>query len=159
MKQLTKLFSLATMFVAGALVTQPLTAMVQADPHTGTWVLNVTKSKYAPGPAPKEQTSIYTVKGDTLTVSTKGTSPDGKPLSTDFTATFDSKDYPVKGNPDWDAVSAKRVDSHTIEFTRKRASKVVQTSRSVVSKDGQTRTITTTGRERARAEDQYRWCV
>ncbi len=145
MKQRTRRLALTMVFVASILVPQPLSAARQADPHTGTWVLNTAKSKYTAGPMPKEQTSVYTVEGDTLTVSTKGTSPDGKPLSTDFTAAFDGKDYPVKGNPDWDAVSAKRVDSHTIEFTRKRGGKVVQTSRSVVSKDGRTRTITTSG--------------
>ncbi|MEO5739353.1 MAG: hypothetical protein ABIS29_02030 [Vicinamibacterales bacterium] len=123
----------------------PVRGAMQADPHTGTWVLNVAKSKYTPGPAPKQQTSVYTVKGDTLTVSTKGTSADGNPLATDFAATFDGKDHPVKGSPDYDAVSAKRVNSQTIEFTRKKAGKVVQTARSEVSQDGHTRTITTTG--------------
>jgi hypothetical protein len=37
------------------------------------------------------------------------------------------------------------VDSHTLEFTRKKAGKVVQTARSVASKDGKTRTVTVTG--------------
>ena len=30
-----------------------------ADPVLGTWELNVAKSKYNPGPAPKSQTRIY----------------------------------------------------------------------------------------------------
>ena len=42
-------------------------------------------------------------------------------------------------------VSVKRINANTVEFTRKRAGKVVQTATSVVSKDGKTRTITTTG--------------
>ncbi|MEO7135466.1 MAG: hypothetical protein ABI024_14745, partial [Vicinamibacterales bacterium] len=116
-----------------------------ADPHSGTWVLNVNKSKYTPGPPPKEQSSLYAVDGQSLTVSTKGTSADGTPLTTDFTAMLDGKDHLVKGNPDWDHVSVRRVDSHTLEFTRKQAGKVVQTSTSVVSKDGKTRTISTSG--------------
>jgi hypothetical protein len=120
-------------------------AWAQADPHSATWVLNVAKSTYTPGPPPREQTSVFTVSGQTLKAATKGISADGKPTSTDYTASFDGKDHPVKGNPDWDAVSIRRVDSHTIEFTRKRAGKVVQTATSVVSKDGATRTITATG--------------
>jgi hypothetical protein len=123
----------------------PATADAQADPHSGTWVLNVGKSKYSPGPAPKEQSSVYTVDAKTIKVATKGTSAEGKPTATDFTAAFDGKDYPVKGNPDWDATAVRRVDSHTIEFTRKLAGKVVQTATSVVSKDGKTRTVTVTG--------------
>ena len=129
----------------GSLATSFAAAQTQADPHSGTWVLAVSKSKYTPGPPPKEQTSVYTVDGQTLKVSTKGTSPEGKPTMTDFTATFDGKDHPVKGNPDWDSVAVRRGDSHTLEFTRKLKGKEVQTAKSVVSKDGKTRTITTSG--------------
>jgi hypothetical protein len=127
------------------IVLWPQATAAQADPHVGTWVLNVAKSKYMPGPPPKEQTSVYSAAGQGLKVSTKGTSADGKPTMTEFTANFDGKDYPVTGNPDWDAVSLRRVDSHTIEFTRKKSGKTVQTATSVVSKDGKTRTITSVG--------------
>jgi hypothetical protein len=88
---------------------------------------------------------VYAATAQGLKVSTKGTSADGKPTMTEFTANFDGKDYPATGNPDWDAVVLKRVDSHSIEFTRKKSGKVVQTATSVVSKDGKTRTITATG--------------
>jgi hypothetical protein len=124
------------LLVAGLVVTRPQVAQAQGDPHLGTWVLNVAKSKYTPGPPPKEQTSVYSASGQGIKVATKGT---------DYAANFDGKDYPATGNPDWDAVSIKRVDSHTIEFTRKKAGKTVQTATSVVSKDGKTRTITTNG--------------
>jgi len=117
----------------------------QTDPHVGTWVLNVAKSKYSPGPAPKEQTSVYAMAGQGIKVSTKAVGADGKPTMTEFTAMFDGKDHPVTGNADYDATMMKRVDSHTIEFTRKKAGKMAQTATSVVSKDGKTRTITTTG--------------
>jgi hypothetical protein len=121
------------------------TAVAQGDPHIGTWVLNVAKSKYNPGPAPKAQTSVYAAAGDGFKVSTSGIGADVKPTMTGFTAMFDGKDHPVTGNPDWDAIMAKRVDSHTVEFTRKKGGKVVQTATSAVSKDGKTRTVTTSG--------------
>lgn len=117
----------------------------QVDPLLGSWVLNVAKSKYTPGPPPKEQTTIFEAAGQGVKVTTKGTDSAGKPTMTAYTANYDGKDYPVTGNPDWDMVSLKRVDANTVEFTRKRAGKVVQTATSVVSKDGKTRTITTTG--------------
>jgi hypothetical protein len=121
------------------------TASAQADPHIGTWVLNVAKSKYTPGPAPKEQTSVYSADGQGIKVATKGVGPDGKPTATGWTAMFDGKDHPVTGNPDYDATMMKRVDSHTIEFTRKKGGKVVQTATSAVAKDGKTRTVTMSG--------------
>ena len=137
--------SIVAAAAAIAIIAIPSTAAAQADPHSGTWVLNVAKSKYTPGPPPKEQSSVYTVDSKSVKVATKGTSADGKPTTTDFTAAFDVKDHPVKGNPDWDAVAVRRVDSQTIEFTRKRGGKVVQTATSIVSKDGKTRTINTSG--------------
>jgi hypothetical protein len=117
----------------------------QGDSLLGTWVLNVAKSKYTPGPPPKEQTTIIEAAGQGLKFTTKGTDSDGKPTMTAFTANYDGKDYPVTGNPAWDMVSLKRVNANTVEYTRKRGGKVVQTATSVVSKDGKTRTITATG--------------
>ena len=48
----------------------------------------------------------------------------------------------MTGNPTFDTISLKRIDTHTVEFTRKRAGKVVRTGTNVVSKDGKTRTQT-----------------
>ena len=124
---------------------RPVPLLAQADPHIGTWVLDVNKSKYTPGPPPRAQTSIYTLEGQTWKVTTKGTGMLGQPTSTEFTMAFDGKDHPVSGNPDYDAVIAKRVDQNTIEFTRKKGGKAVQTATSTVSKDGKIRTVTTTG--------------
>ena len=120
-------------------------ASAQGDPHVGTWVLNVAKSKFTPGPPPKEQTTVYAMAGQGIKLSSKAVSADGKPTMVDLSAMFDGKDHPVTGNPDYEAAMMKRVDSHTIEFTRKKGGKVVQTATSAVSKDGKTRTVTTTG--------------
>ena len=117
----------------------------QGDPLLGTWVLNLAKSKYTPGPPPKEQTTTFEAAGQGVTVTTKGTDSAGKPTGTTYTANYDGKDYPVTGNPDWDTVALKRINANTVEYTRKKAGKVVQTATSVISKDGKTRTITTTG--------------
>ena len=137
-----RLVGLVTLTLALAALL-PHAAAAQGDPHAGTWVLNVAKSSYTPGPGPKAQTAVYAAAGDGLKVTATGTSADGKPTAAEFTVVFDGKDHPAKGSPDWDAVASKRVDSHTIEFTRKKAGKVVQTATSVVSKDGKTRTVTT----------------
>ena len=120
-------------------------AQAQTDPFAGTWVLNVAKSKYSPGPAPKSQTVVYAISGQSVKVMAKGIGADGKPISTQYTANLDGKDYPVTGNPDWDMTSLKRIDPRTMEFTRKKNGKVVQTGTNVVSSDGKSRTTTTTG--------------
>ncbi len=135
---------------AAAVVTTLLTlwsvpGLAQPDTHVGTWVLNVAKSKYTPGPPPKEQTTIMEAAGNGIKVTTKGVDAAGKPTGASYTANFDGKDSPVAGNPDWDMTSIKRVNANTLEFTRKKAGKVVQTATSVISSDGKTRTITSTG--------------
>ena len=119
-------------------------AMAQTDPHLGTWTLNLAKSKFAAGTAPKSQTSVYSAAGQGIKVATTTVNATGT-INTEYTATFDGKDHPVKGNPDWDTTALKRVDARTIEFTRKKAGKVVQTARSVVAADGKSRTVTVTG--------------
>lgn len=123
----------------------PLVALAQTDPFIGTWTLNVAKSKYNPGPPPKSITATYEAAGQGVKVTTKGVDAEGKPTATQYTANYDGKDYPVAGQPDWDTTAVKRIDAYTVEFTRKRGGKVVQTGTNVVSKDGKTRTITAKG--------------
>jgi hypothetical protein len=117
----------------------------QGDPHVGTWVLNLEKSKFAAGTAPKSQRSVYAAAGKGFKVTTATVNGAGANVNTEYTAELDGKDHPVKGNPDWDTTALRRVDSQTLEFTRKKDGKVVQMARSVVSKDGKTRTVSVTG--------------
>ena len=134
-----------TILVGSLVALWPQPGFAQGDPFLGTWVLNIAKSKYTPGPPPKSNTSVYEVAGQGVKVTTKGTHAAGKPTMTLYTANYDGKDYPVTGNPGWDGTTLKREDTNTVEFTRKKAGKVVQTGTNVVSKDGKTRTITATG--------------
>jgi hypothetical protein len=135
----------AVAVVVGLIALWSVPALAQTDTHVGTWVLNVAKSKYNPGPPPKEQTTVIEAAGNGIKVATKGTDAAGKPTSTSYTANYDGKDNAVTGNPDWDMTSLKRVNANTVEFTRKKAGKVVQTATSVISSDGKTRTVTSTG--------------
>src|SRR5215510_13621420 len=126
-------------------VMSPLSNFAQADPIIGTWKLNLTKSKYSPGPPPKSQTVTYESVGQGVKVTVKGTDAEGKPINFQSTGNFDGKDYPVTGNADWDTIARKRIDAFKTETTRKKAGKVVSTATSVVSKDGKTRTVTEKG--------------
>jgi hypothetical protein len=131
--------------VLGLVAFLPTQAVAKPDPFVGTWILNLAKSTFSPGPAPKDQTAVYAAVPGGYRVTATGTDGDGKPINTDYTAKFDGKDYPVTGNADYDTTMLKRVDAHTIEFTRKKAGNVVQTGTIVVSADGKTRTVTTDG--------------
>ena len=59
---------------------------------------------------------------------------------------FDGKPTEVKGAPDANTMRVyKRIDARTYEYTQTVAGKPTVTARTVVSADGKTRTITTTG--------------
>ncbi len=58
-----------------------------------------------------------------------------------YTAKFDGKDYPYKGDPGITSVSLKKIDANTIEETDKRAGKAILISRMTVSADGKTLTV------------------
>jgi hypothetical protein len=137
-RTLTLVIALAVLAVVG-LHAQP------NDPAVGTWKLNVAKSKYEPGPAPKSLTVTIEPSGPGVKVTTKGVDAQGNPIETSYTANYDGKDYPVAGQPDWDAIALKRIDASTVEMSRKKAGKVVQTVTRVVSKDGKVYTSTAKG--------------
>ena len=63
----------------------------------------------------------------------------------EWTAEYDGTDYPVKCDPDRDSVSLRKIDDYTIEITSKKAGKTTTTTRSVVARDGRSRTVRVTG--------------
>jgi hypothetical protein len=125
-----------------------LTAVVlAADVHVGTWKLNVAKSKYSPGPAPRSQTLKIEAWGDDgLKYSADGVDAEGKPTHAEFQAKYDGKEYPFKGNPDADTLAYKRIDANSLEATLELKGKQTITAKVTVSKDGKTRTVTQTGK-------------
>jgi len=114
------------------------------DANIGTWKLNEAKSKIGPG-APKNNMVVYEAAGDSVKVTVDGTDSDGKAIHNEWTGKYDGKDYPVTGDPNSDARSLKRIDDHTLGLSVKKGDKVTTTGRIVVSADGKTRTVTTTG--------------
>src|ERR1700688_4948832 len=67
-----------------------------ADPVVGTWTLNVAKSKFNPGPAPKSQTRTYSVDADGVSLSVSGVGADGAAISQESTYKYDGKAYAMK---------------------------------------------------------------
>ncbi len=118
-----------------------------ADQQSGTWKMNPAKSKYSPGPAPKSVTVKIDSDADNVKLTSDGIDAAGNPTHVEFTAKYDGKDYPIAGVPNADTIALKRVDASTIHSTSKKAGEVVMTVRSVVSKDGKTRTSTFKGKD------------
>lgn len=122
-------------------------AVVAEDSNIGTWKLNLAKSKFNPGPAPKSQTLKVEAWGaDGVKYTADGVDAGGKPAHWEFQAKYDGKFVPFKGNADADMLSYKRIDANTVESTTQLKGKPAQTTKIVVSADGKTRTLTQTGK-------------
>ena len=112
----------------------------------GTWKLNVAKSKYAPGPAPKSMTRTVESEGDKVKYTFAGVAADGSPVSYSFTVAYDGKDYPITGPAPSgaDTVSGKQSSPGSLESTFKKSGQPVFISKVKVSPDGKVTTITQT---------------
>jgi hypothetical protein len=123
----------------------PLLAFAQTDATVGKWKVNLAKSKYDPGPPPKSETRTYEASGKN---GIKGRfdriDATGKMITITYDAQYDGNDYAYHG-PDADMIALTRPQPNVIDATLKRNGKVVQTTHSVISPDGKTRTQTVTG--------------
>ena len=121
-------------------------AFAQSDPQVGVWKLNVAKSTYSPGPGPKSGTTTIEAAGAGTKVVVDQVLADGTKRHYEFTSSYDGKDSPVTGNnPEVDTVARTRTNATTVQTIAKKGGKVTTTQTSVVSSDGKTRTVTTTG--------------
>ena len=119
--------------------------LAQSDPQVGVWKLNVAKSTYSPGPAPKSASTTIEAVGTGAKVVVDQVLADGTKRHWEFTANYDGKDSPITGNPDADTVARTRINPTTVQTISKKGGKVTTTQTSAVSSDGKTRTVTTKG--------------
>jgi hypothetical protein len=118
-----------------------------SDPWIGTWKVNLAKSTYSPGPAPKVAATvkIESAPGGIKTT-IDGVDAKGQPTHTVSVSAFDGKDTPVDGAPALNTTTAlKRIDGRTFEAQGKVGGKPTVTTRVVISADGKTLTATQTG--------------
>ncbi len=132
--------------MSGLAVTLGVVVLAQTpDSRIGTWKLNVAKSKYSPGPAPKSGGVTFSAAGQGTKVVVDLVGPDESKIQWEYTASTDGKPYPVKANPDGDMVVAKRVNPNTVETSYTLKGKPTTVNTAVVSADGKTLTVTSKG--------------
>jgi hypothetical protein len=114
----------------------------------GTWKLNLDKSKYPVGQAPKSLTRMVSADGDNVTYKFDGVGPDGTAFSFSFTTKLDGTDAEVSGTGvpyGADHIAIKQVNSHMSSATLKKGGKIVGTTSATVSHDGKMATLTSKG--------------
>jgi len=132
----------------GLVVVLAGTALAQSSTPTnvGTWKLNLTKSTYAAGTAPKSSTLTIEAAGAGFKATVDAVAADGTVQHWGFSGNYDGKDSPVSGNsPYGDVVSGTRVDANTTTNIYKKGGTVTTALTAVVSSDGKTMTFTNTG--------------
>ena len=112
-----------------------------ASPMMGTWKLNESKSKFAPG-ATKNGTVSYTAaKGDIVKVTVDGMDKDGKRVHWTTTVKFDGKPYKVSGSSLFDHSVYTPVNERSNKLMLMKDGKVVSHGTITVSKDGKSRVV------------------
>jgi hypothetical protein len=132
--------------LASALIFVGAVVCSAQNPHLGTWKLNEAKSHFSKG-ASKNTTVVYEAAGDDIKITVDGVDGEGKPTHNEWTGKFDAKDYAVTGDPTADTRAYRRVNARTLALTNKKDGKVTVTGRIVVSPNGRSRTVTTTGKD------------
>ena len=92
--RLPSIFSFAAVVL---LIPSSRTAFAQSDPLIGTWKLNLTKSKFDPGPPPQSSTMHYEPAGQGFRDTVTGVDAQGKPTTSVFMMIYDGKFYPTTG--------------------------------------------------------------
>lgn len=114
--------------LCAALVCGALPIMA-AQPFTGTWKMDVTTLKVS-----GKLSNVELANGTYKCLS----------CATPYTVKADGKDQAVTGQPNFDTISVRIIDDHSVEFIEKKAGKIVYQAKSTVSADGATRTAEAT---------------
>jgi hypothetical protein len=121
--------------------------MFGADSSLGTWKLNAAKSKSTSTNPTKSRTDVREAMPDGgVKVTSTREMADGSAVNFSYTVKYDGKEYPVTGGP-FDTISVKQVNANTMtaEVKNKADGTYHQMTRSVISKDGKTMTMTAKG--------------
>jgi hypothetical protein len=135
----TLVVGLVMLLVAGAVSAQG------ADAVNGTWKLNLAKSTYNPGPAPKSTTIVMDGTDAARKIVVDLTPANGAAVHWEVSGAS-GKQLPVVGtNPNADTYVFKRVNATTLEAQYMKDGKPTLKQTAVVSADGKTLTVTASG--------------
>ncbi len=134
-----------------------LIAQPSRNPLVGTWVLNVAKSTFKPGPAPQSETRTYEDTPDGMHhVTIHLVAADGSAGTETGSFKDDGKSYAFTGNPNLDAIAVTRLNVREHRTALMRNGKVVGHFTGIVSKDGKTYTATVTVQASGQTEHEVR---
>jgi hypothetical protein len=145
MKKLVKRFTVGiVVFATTALL------LAQNNPVSGVWKLNVEKSKFNAGPAPKGATLTIDASGSGVKATYEEIEADDSRIGYEYATTEDGKDYPVSGPARTaflggaDSVAVRHA-SNSLAVHFKKSEQIVAMNNTTVLKGGKTLRITSEG--------------
>ena len=130
-------------FVLALSTAAVVSAADRADPAIGTWTLNVEKSKFHDGTAPKSTTRTYSAGAAGTDMKVSGVAADGTAISQSVTLTYDGKDCAITGNPAFDTLALTKINGTTVKSELKKDGKIVGHSTRTISAKGKVLTLST----------------
>ncbi len=128
-----------------------LPILAAESPITGTWELNVAKSKFVQTPTPKSATLVIDEQAHAVSVKYEETKADGGQAGYEYKASMDGKESPVIGPslPERlrgaDTVVVRKNGSREYGGLFKKSGQVVMTDKTSVSRDGKTLIVVVNG--------------
>jgi hypothetical protein len=117
-----------------------------SNSEIGTWQLNVAKSTFSGGVPLKSGTTKIEAAGAGIKTTVDVVRDDGTVAHNEFMTNDDGKDNPIVGNSaQGDMIARTRINATTVKMVNKKDGTVTTIQTSVISEDGKTRTLTTTG--------------
>jgi len=132
-----------------AFVVVPFTAFAQSmNLWVGTWKANVATSKVDPAgpPPPTSLTVTVDIVNGVARLTGDLVNAQGQKSHQVNLVTFDGNEHPLVGEAQPTTRTYKWVDDRTFEWVTKVNGQVTGTTRDVLSRDGKTATVTTTGK-------------
>jgi hypothetical protein len=117
----------------------------QSSALAGTWTMNLAKSTYSPGPAPKSQVITWERVAGGFKCSTDSVDAAGKATHADTLEKDDGSDAPVQGAQTPTTRFLRRLDDRTYEDGDVVNGKVTVARTLVIAPDGRTLTVTAKG--------------
>jgi hypothetical protein len=124
-----------------------------SEPLVGTWKLNVARSTFASDSPKSETREVDSTKGGIKSVNTK-IFAGGRMVRFEWTAKYDGKDYPIKGDG-MRTIAIFRASDHFFNFKIKENGRVVTTGQIVCSPDLKSETMTGTVTDASGAQKQF----
>ena len=132
-----------TLAIATAALSAQATAAPTLDARlwSGTWHLNIAKSKFGAAGKEESETRTYDYSRGKLTMKSTSKNGAGKEITFSYSAALNGKSYPMTGNPNADSLSLTAVSGRQLKANSRFHGKLTVQSTATVSADGKHLTL------------------